>query len=89
MPGLVSGRGIAASVLAVAMAPGAARACAVCFGGEGGDWNVGFLLGTVLMMALPPAVVIGAGLTIYRAMKRQEARVQERDAQRALRPDVR
>ena len=69
--------------------PGAAHACSVCFGGESGDWNVGFLFGTILMLALPPALLIGVGLAIYRAMKRQEARLQERDAQRALQPEAR
>jgi hypothetical protein len=70
--------------------PGAAHACTVCFGGENGDWNVGFLLGTVLMLALPPALVGGAGIAIYRAMKRQDARIRERDAQRAaLNPGTR
>lgn len=69
--------------------PDVARACTVCFGGQDGDWNFGFLIGTAMMLALPPAVVIGAGVAIYRSMKRQEARLQERDAQRASQSGVR
>ena len=80
---------ILVSLLVALGRPEPAGACAVCFGGEGGDWNIGFLLGTVLMLALPPAVVVGAGVSIYRAMKRQEARLRERDAQRDLQPEAR
>lgn len=80
---------VTVSAIAILVHPVAARACTVCFGGENGDWNVGFLLGTILMLALPPALVIGVGIAIYRAMKRQEARLQERDAQRALQPGTR
>lgn len=77
--------GAVVAALAVLARPDVARACTVCFGGQDGDWNLGFLLGTAMMLALPPAVVIGAGFAIYRSMKRQEARLQERDAQqRAL-----
>lgn len=79
-------RAVLASVLAVLARPDVVRACTVCFGNGNDDWNAGFLLGTVLMLALPPAVVVGAGIAIYRAMKRQEARLQERDAQRAAVP---
>lgn len=61
----------------------AADACTVCFGGEPNDWTGGFFLGTVLMLSLPPLIVVGAGFTIYRAIKRQEARLRERDAERA------
>ena len=64
-------------------APRVALACAVCFGDKESDWNGAFLIGTVLMLALPPAIVVGAGIAIYRAMKRQDARIRERDAQRA------
>lgn len=80
---------IVAVVAALLAQPDRALACAVCFGGENNDWTGGFLLGTILMLALPPAIVIGAGVTIYRAMKRQELRLRERDAQRALQPDAR
>lgn len=80
---------IVAGALVVLARPDVARACTVCFGGQDGDWNFGFLLGTAMMLALPPAVVIGAGIAIYRSMKRQEARLQERDAQRALHPGSR
>ena len=54
-----------------------------CFGGQENDWTGGFLLGTILMLALPPMIVVSAGIAIYRATKRQEARLRERDAQRA------
>jgi hypothetical protein len=74
---------IVTGALAVLARPDVARGCTVCFGGQDGDWNFGFLLGTAMMLALPPAVVIGAGVAIYRSMKRQEARLQERDAQAA------
>lgn len=68
-------------VATVLVQPNLARACAVCFGGENDDWTGGFLLGTIVMLALPPAIVGFAGFAIYRAMKRQEALVRERDAQ--------
>jgi len=70
----------AASTLAVVRA---ADACTVCFGGEPNDWTGGFYLGTLVMLSLPPLIVVGAGFTIYRAIKRQEARLRERDAERA------
>lgn len=82
-PGLV--RGVAtllAGLALLAADPRVAGACAVCFGGKGDDWNSGFLLGTWLMLLLPPGIVLFAGVAIYRAMKRQEARLRERDAQR-------
>jgi hypothetical protein len=60
-----------------------AHACAVCFGGQANDWTGGFFLGTAMMLALPPLIVVGAGYAIYRSIKRQEARVRERDAARA------
>jgi hypothetical protein len=78
--------GVLAAVLVTALlvgTPRAALACAVCFGGKDGDWSGGFLLGTTLMLALPPAIVLCAGFAIWRAMKRQEARLRERDAARA------
>lgn len=78
-----------ASLVGLLVRPDVARACTVCFGGGNDDWNAGFLFGTILMLALPPAVVIGAGIAIYRAMKRQEARLQERDARRAAVPTAR
>jgi hypothetical protein len=78
--------GAATAVLA---RPDIARACAVCFGGENNDWTGGFLFGTIVMLALPPAILISASVAIYRAMKRQEARLRERDAQRALQPGTR
>jgi hypothetical protein len=79
-------RTVIASALAVLARADVGHACTVCFGGGNDDWNAGFLFGTILMLALPPALVIGAGIAIYRAMRRQEARLQERDAQRAAVP---
>ena len=77
-------RAAAMALLAVLLCdPRSALACAVCFGGKENDWTGAFLLGTILMLALPPAIVISAGIAIYRSMKRQEARLRERDAQRA------
>jgi hypothetical protein len=65
----------AATAMAFLSAPRVAQACSVCFGGEDSDWTTGFLLGAILMLALPPAIVITAGVAIYRATKRQEARL--------------
>lgn len=62
----------ALGVVALLSAPEAA-ACAVCFGGEENDWTNGFVMGTVVMLALPPLIIVGAATTIYRAIKRQEA----------------
>jgi hypothetical protein len=75
--------------MALLVRPELAAACSVCFGGENNDWTGGFLLGTIVMLALPPAIVISAGVAIYRAMKRQEQRVRERDAARVLQPGTR
>lgn len=69
----------AAAILAVA-APSPAVACAVCFGGQESQWTSAFLAGTMVMLVLPPAILLGGGFVIYRAIKRQEARVAERDA---------
>ncbi|MEW6272350.1 MAG: hypothetical protein AB1689_23960 [Thermodesulfobacteriota bacterium] len=74
---------VAAPVVALLADPRTAAACAVCFGGQENDWTGGFLLGTTLMLLLPPLIVVGAGFAIYRAIKKQEARLRERDAQRA------
>ena len=90
---LVSRR-LATAVAAVAATawlagPRVAAACAVCFGGEGSDWTGGFLLGTTLMLLLPPLIIGGAAFAIYRAIKKQEARIRERDelaARRAAGP---
>jgi cation transport ATPase len=67
-----AGRGPWIAGLLLSLAPTAAHACAVCFGGEESDWTTAFVLGTVLMMALPPAIVLAAGIAIYRSTKRQE-----------------
>jgi len=60
----------------------AAHACAMCFGGQDSDWTAGFLLGTVLMVSLPPAIIVSAGVALYRATKRQEARQRSADEAR-------
>lgn len=71
---------LSAVFLGIAARPGAASACAVCFGGQDTDWSNAFLAGTAVMLVLPPAILLGGGIVIYRAIKRQEARVAERDA---------
>lgn len=68
------------AVAAVALRPETALACAVCFGGQESEWSKAFLAGTMVMLVLPPVILIGGGLAIYRATKRQEARIAERDA---------
>jgi hypothetical protein len=84
MSRLASPRAAATAALVLLAAdPRSALACAVCFGGKDSDWSGAFLLGTIVMLGLPPAIVISAGIAIYRGMKRQEARLRERDAQRA------
>ena len=65
-----------------------ASACAVCFGGEENDWTNGFVMGTVVMLALPPLIIVGAATTIYRAIKRQEA-VEEQAESDPLGPSTR
>jgi hypothetical protein len=62
-----------AAIAAIAR-PEVARACSVCFGGGESDWTGAFFAGTVIMLLLPPAIIGIAGFTIYRAIKRQEAR---------------
>ena len=71
-PGAVA-LGALAALVAIAR-PEIAAACAVCFGGSESDWTGAFLAGTMIMLALPPAIIGIAGFTIYRAIKRQEAR---------------
>jgi hypothetical protein len=53
--------------------PQTAAACFVCYGGEGSDWTPAFVLGTIMMLGLPPAIVAGASFAIYRSIKRNEA----------------
>ena len=60
-------------VLGALCVPPLADACAVCFGGEENDWTKGFVLGTIMMLSLPPAIVVGAGFTIYRSIKKHDA----------------
>lgn len=68
------------ALLAALALPGAADACAVCFGDGSDDWTAGFVLGTILMLALPPAIVLGAGFAIWRSIKRHEAHEAEAEA---------
>lgn len=76
--------GLAVAAVASTLAqPSTALACATCFGGQPNDWTGGFFLGTIVMLSLPPLIVIGAGVAIYRAIKRQEQRIRERDERRA------
>lgn len=63
-----------------ALVPSIADACAVCFGNGEDDWTAGFVAGTILMLGLPPAIVVGAGVTIYRSIKKQEAAEAEAEA---------
>ena len=67
------------------LAPGIAHACAVCFGGEDTVWTDAFVLGTILMMALPPAIVVTGAVVVYRATKRQEARLKAAEEAAATR----
>ncbi len=60
------------ATVAVVAVPRLADACAVCVGGSESDWPAAFLLGTVLLLGLPPAIVVAAGIAIRRAMRRQE-----------------
>lgn len=75
-------RGLSAPLAALAgifASPRVASACAVCFGGEETNWNGAFLAGTAVMLVLPPAILLGGGIVIYRAIKRQEALLGERE----------
>jgi hypothetical protein len=69
------------------VAPQLARACAVCFGDGESDWTGAFVAGTIFMLALPPSIVVIAGVLIYRATKRQEARQAAADANAQERAD--
>ncbi len=64
--------GIAGTLLWVLL-PSIAQACFTCFGGEESDWTGAFVSVTVVMVGLPPAIVLGAAVAIYRAGKRTEA----------------
>lgn len=66
--------------------PSGAEACAVCFGGEESDWTTGFVLGTIMMLALPPAIVLGAGVAIYRSIKRHEAEIEAGESEASSPP---
>ena len=65
--------GAATLAAAAILLPDAADACFVCFGGKDTEWPAAFGLGVGLLLALPPAIVGIAGVTIYRSMKRIEA----------------
>ena len=63
----------ALAALVPLLLPSLARACFVCFGGEDSDWTGAFVSGTVVMLGLPPAIILGATFVIYRSVKRTEA----------------
>lgn len=77
------GAAIVATLSSIAAWPAVAEACVVCFGGKDSDWPGAFVAGTLIMLGLPPAIVIGAGIAIYRATKRQQARRTAVDANSA------
>lgn len=81
-----AGTAALAAFLAALACPGVAAACAVCFGGEDTNWNTAFLAGTAVMLVLPPLILFGGGFTIYRAIKRQEARLAEAETGPAAPP---
>ncbi len=60
--------------------PAVSRACAVCFGDGSDDWTAGFVAGTIMMLALPPSILLGGGFMIWRATRRQQARLAADDA---------
>jgi hypothetical protein len=65
-------RGLAALVLA--LLPGAARACAVCFGSMPPDLSKGFYWGILLLLLLPPVMILSfAGFIVYRVRKVRRA----------------
>jgi hypothetical protein len=71
----LAGRGVTLAIGVAPLAwPAIASACAVCFGGKDSDWPGAFVAGTMIMLALPPAIIVFAGVAIYRGIKRQEAR---------------
>ena len=76
--GLPVALGTLAGLLPLLM-PSVARACFVCFGGEDSDWTGAFVSGTVVMLGLPPAIILGATFVIYRSVKRTEALRAEQD----------
>jgi hypothetical protein len=56
----------------VALTPGIAAACSVCFGRDA-NWAPAFVLGTIIMLGLPPLLVAAFGIAVYRAMRRKAA----------------
>ncbi len=67
------GRALAAATAALAAwTPRAAEACYVCFGGSDSAWPAAFKAGILVLLFLPPAIVGGAALAIYRSIKRME-----------------
>ena len=71
-----------------ALLPSLGHACAVCAGGDQNEWTGAFVAGTVMMLSLPPLILVGAGIAIYRATKTQEARIAARDAAAAHHGDA-
>lgn len=63
---------LATLALALLLAPDAARACAVCMGGDSQAFSLALLKGTALLSLLPLAA-IGAGVWYLRRRARQLA----------------
>ncbi len=72
--------------VAAVMVPSVVDACAVCFGGEEDEWTAGFVAGTAMMLSLPPAIVLGAGFSLYRSIKKHDAEEAAADAEKAAAP---
>ena len=68
------------------LSPSLAAACTVCFGGEESDWTTAFTFGTILIMALPPAIVVSGVFAIYRASKRRQVYLDAQEAEGGARP---
>ena len=66
----IRGRALQAGVVALLCQAQSAHACAVCFGEGNGNWSGAFYSGTLIMLALPPLIIGGFGVALYRAAKR-------------------
>lgn len=77
----LAGAGSMLLAVLLCLLPTAARACFVCYGGEDSDWTPAFYSGTIVMMALPPAIILGAGFAIWRSIKRNQALLAEHEAE--------
>jgi hypothetical protein len=67
-------KAVAAAFLALLLAPAAARACTVCFGGAGSDMVRGFYWGVILLGSLPFLLIAALfGLIVYHTKKNKQA----------------